>query len=300
MFGLQRGLDRRDDGRADRRSPATVTFGMNTENKVPVWVTSRHLSRSIQTRWAYQSCWLAWPMAGSAPAAASTPWRCIAASRVMIVGKATDDRRAERRGLAPVECGDVLVADLGHFLDMPHDTSGPAQRLAQHLGDIVRAGTAGAVGDPWVSALPCRRRPAHKRCPGRMTIALVGAEALAPIRWWCSVCDDEGVISNWADSPYDLRRRRLGVAGDVDEVIVSDKTAAALRELVLLDPDCERLVFGMRAHPDGAALLTSADDLEELIGFVAAEANHEPNRRRQDRLDAAFNALTEAAQTLYG
>ena len=79
----------------------------------------------------------------------------------------------------------------------------------------------------------------------------------------------------------------------VDEVIVSDETAAALRELVLLDPDCERLVFGMRAHPDGAVLLASADDLEELIGFVAAEANHEPNRRRQHRLDAAFNALTE-------
>ncbi len=131
-----------------------------------------------------------------------------------------------------------------------------------------------------------------------MTITIVAAEA-APIRWWCSVCDDEGVISNWADSPYDLRRRRLSVAGDVDEVIVSDETAAALRELVLLDPDCERLVFGMRAHPNGAALLTSADDLEELIGFVAAEANHEPNRRRQYRLDTAFNALTAATQTLY-
>ena len=133
-----------------------------------------------------------------------------------------------------------------------------------------------------------------------MTIAIVGAEASAPIRWWCTVCDDEGVISNWADSPHDLRRRRLSVAGNVEEVIVSDETAAALRELVLLDPDCERLVFGMRAHPDGAVLLASADDLEELIGFVAAEANHEPNRRRQGRLDAAFNALAEAAQTLYG
>lgn len=131
-----------------------------------------------------------------------------------------------------------------------------------------------------------------------MTIAIVGAEASAAIRWWCSVCDDEGVISNWADSPYDLRRRRLSLAGDVNEVIVSDETAAALRGLVLLDPDCERLVLG--AHPDGAALLAGADDLEELIGFVAAEANHEPNRRRQHRLDAAFNALTEAAQTLYG
>lgn len=183
---------------------------------------------------------------------------------------------------------------------MRHDASGPARRLAQHLGDIVRAGTAGEVGDPWVSALPCRRRPAHRRCPGRITIAIVGAEASVPIRWWCSVCDDEGVISNWADSPYDLRRRRLSLADALEEVIVSDKTAAVLRDLVLLDPDCQRLVFGMRAHPNGAALLTTADDLEELIGFVAAEANHEPNRRRQNRLDAAFTTQTKSAQTLYG
>lgn len=206
----------------------------------------------------------------------------------------------ERRGGAPVQCGGVLVADLGHFLGLPEDAPGSARRLAQHLGDIVRAGTAGDVGDPWVSALPCRRRPAHRRCPGRMTIAIVWAEAAAPIRWCCTVCDDEGVISNWADTPYDLRRRRLSVAGNIDEVIVSDETAAVLRELVLLDPDCERLVFGMRAHPDGAVLLAAADDLEELIGFVAAEANHEPNRRRQHRLDAAFNALTESAQVLHG
>lgn len=129
-----------------------------------------------------------------------------------------------------------------------------------------------------------------------MTIAI--AEASAPIRWSCSVCDDEGVINNWAESPYDLRRRRLSLAGAFDEVIVSDETAAVLRDLMLLDPDCERLVYGMRAHPDGAALLTNADGLEELIGFVAAEANHEPNRRRQDRLDAAFKVLTDAAQTL--
>ena len=126
------------------------------------------------------------------------------------------------------------------------------------------------------------------------------AEAVAPIRWWCTACDDDGVISNWADTPYDLRRRRLSVAGDIDEVIVSDTTAAVLRELVMLDPDCERLVFGMRTHPDGAVMQASADDLEELIGYVAAEANHEPNRHRQHRLDAAYTALTEAAPHPFG
>ena len=192
----------------------------------------------------------------------------------------------------------MLVSDLHHFLDLPDDVPGPARRLAQHLGNIVRAATAGGAGDPWMSALPCRRRPSRRPCPGRITI--VRREPLAPIEWRCSVCADEGVISNWEDSPYDLRRRQLTAADALNEVVIADEVAAALRELVLLDPDCERLVFGMRAHNNGAALHATDDELDELIGFVAAEANHEPNRRRQHRLDAAFDALNTAAQTLNG
>ena len=68
-----------------------------------------------------------------------------------------------------------------------------------------------------------------------------------------------------------------------------------MRDLQLLDTDCERLVFRIRAHNDRAILAASDDDLDELIGSVAAEANHEPNRRRQQRLDAAFDALNAAA-----
>jgi len=188
----------------------------------------------------------------------------------------------------------MLVTDLHHFLDLPEDAPGPARRLAQHLGNIVRAATAGDAGTGWMSALPCRRRPAHRPCRGRMSV--VRPEPAAPIHWRCSVCDDEGVISNWADSPYDLCRRQLTLAGAVNQIIIADETAATLRELRLLDPDCERLVFGMRAHPNGAALPATEDDLDELIGFVAAEANHESNRRRQHRLDAAFTVLIAAAQ----
>ena len=55
-----------------------------------------------------------------------------------------------------------------------------------------------------------------------------------------------------------------------------------------------------RALKRRIALAASDDDLDELIGFVAAEANHEPNRRRQHRLDAAFEVLNTAAQTLNG
>ena len=188
----------------------------------------------------------------------------------------------------------MLVTDLSHFLDLPEDTPGPARRLAGHLSNIVRAATAGDAGTAWESALPCQRL-ANRRCPGRMIV--LRTEVGAPIRWQCSVCDDEGVISNWEDSAFDLRRRQLTLAEPVSEIVIPDEVAAALRGLQLLDTDCERLVFRIRARNDQAILAATDDDLDELIGFVAAEANSEPNRRRQQRLDTAFDALNAAART---
>jgi hypothetical protein len=188
----------------------------------------------------------------------------------------------------------VMVTDLQHFLDLPPDTPGPARRLAEQLGNIVRAATSGDAGTAWETALPCRRRPANRACPGRMIV--LRTEPDTPIRWQCSVCDDTGMISNWQDSPFDLRRRGLAVAEPANDIVITNEIAVALRELKLLDPDCERLIFRIRAHRDNGAILTATDeDLDQLIGAVAAEANHEPNRRRQQRLDAAFDVLHNAA-----
>lgn len=190
----------------------------------------------------------------------------------------------------------MMVTDLHHFLGLPPDAPGPARRLADHLGNVVRAATAGDAGIAWETALPCRRRPGNRRCPGRMIV--LRTESEAPIRWGCSACDDQGVISNWEDSPFDLRCLRLTLAGATHTIVIPEEIAAALRDLRLLDTDCERLVFRIRAHKDGAILAATDEDLDELIGFVAAEANHEPNRRRQQRLHAAFDALSAALDAL--
>jgi hypothetical protein len=186
-----------------------------------------------------------------------------------------------------------MVTDLHHLLDLPPDTPGPARRLAEHLGNIVRAATAGDAGTAWQTALPCRRRPGHRACPGRMIV--LRADAGTPIRWQCSSCPDTGMISNWEQSPFDLRRPGLTIVEPATDIVIANDIAATLRDLQLLDPDCERLVFRIRGQRDRAVLAATQDDLEELIGAVAAEANHEPNRPRQRRLDAAFDALNDVA-----
>lgn len=188
----------------------------------------------------------------------------------------------------------MLVCDLRHFLDLPADTPGPARRLAEQLARLVRAATAAEPGAGWVSALPCQRRPGHRRCPGRMIVQR--ADPAGPIAWQCSACGDAGHISGWEDSPYDLRRRRPDPADQLNQIRIPDEIAETLRDLTLLDPDCERVVYGARAHGDSALLGGSDSDLDQLVGYVAAEANHEPNRRRQRRLDAAFTVLSEAAE----
>jgi hypothetical protein len=187
----------------------------------------------------------------------------------------------------------MFVSDLRHFLDMPDDAPGPARKMAEYLSSVVRAATAGKAGAAWVSALACRRRPGNRPCPGH--IAVFRADLPAPIEWRCTSCGDEGLISGWEDSPFDLRLPRSSRAGEAKtEVLVSDEVAATLRSLRLLDTDRERLVFQARASSEGIELPADDQDLDDLIGFVAAEANHETNRRRQNSLDVVFAVLSDA------
>jgi hypothetical protein len=59
-------------------------------------------------------------------------------------------------------------------------------------------------------------------------------------------------------------------------------------------------VFSAEASAEGVVLLGDDDDLDGLMGYVAAEANHEPDQRRQRRLDDVFEILTRAIETPRG
>ncbi len=193
-----------------------------------------------------------------------------------------------------------MVTDINHLLDLADDAPAAATRLAEFLGDVVRAGSAGDVGAGWTTALPCRRRPGNRPCAGRLVVRRVEQEA--DIGWRCSACGDDGVITHWAGSPFDLRPGAgLAVVDPGSEVRIDQETAAVLRHVLMVDPDCDRVVFRIRTRRGGGAVLTAtADELEQLLEAVAAEANHAPNRRTQRRFDDAFEQLSDAAGVLAG
>ena len=85
-------------------------------------------------------------------------------------------------------------------------------------------------------------------------------EPPAAIHWACSSCADDGLISNWSDSPYDLRRRALAVAGPVNQIATTDEVASALRNLPFMDID-----YAQNRHSRG---VVGKDILAHRITFT--------------------------------
>jgi hypothetical protein len=100
------------------------------------------------------------------------------------------------------------VTDLSHFIDartgnLPTNVPGPARRLIEHLTRIVAAATTAAGGhDQPFDQIKCRRRPGHRACPGVIEHHVWADER---ITWQCPRCGDNGVISNWQSTAWDLR-----------------------------------------------------------------------------------------------
>ncbi|MGH2718206.1 MAG: hypothetical protein ACRDJU_06480, partial [Actinomycetota bacterium] len=127
------------------------------------------------------------------------------------------------------------------------------------------------------TALPCRRRPGHRPCLGRLRVRR--SQAPAQIDWACPDCGDEGMIYNFEGDVWDLSPVQDAEEGFT--VITELRHYGLLLGLNTLDIDCHRIVHAARTTSMGPALRATTEDLDALSGFVAAEASHEPNHRRR-------------------
>ncbi len=84
---------------------------------------------------------------------------------------------------------------------------------------------------------------------------------------------------------------------DPCRVIVADEEYRELKEIIIIDEGAERIVWGARRSRKGVVLQGGYDDMDELVGYVAAAANHAKNRRQERILDRVFEAMSDAVGT---
>jgi hypothetical protein len=101
--------------------------------------------------------------------------------------------------------GNTWVVDFSHFLD-EHGDVVPLPETAHPLFEqltaiIVMASHLDSDASPEYQIF-CRRRPNRKPCTGVIQADL--DPETDNIVWWCPVCKDTGVISNWQGTMWDM------------------------------------------------------------------------------------------------
>ena len=177
------------------------------------------------------------------------------------------------------------VTDLRHFegIELDPDVPGPALAFAGYLRRVVRAATTSSSPGARPTALPCRRRPQRRRCPGHLRVER--QEVPSSIEWGCPACGEGGRISGWREGPDDLSSlERPPLAHEaLRQLVLPEEDYALLLEEESFDSGCARMVYAATVSRDGVLLSGTEEEFVALAEVVATGAEDERSASRRRR-----------------
>ena len=146
--------------------------------------------------------------------------------------------------------GDVFITDMTHFESIPPGTSHePARRIARFFGAIVSTASVSPADKLIEAALFCRRRPGRMQCPGHLQIRRDGVSGV--ISWHCSRCDDQGEISNWEGTSWNLSKWAIERQStqEFHELILTEDELQELKRRPCRSRTCDTLTKSQVDNP---------------------------------------------------
>ena len=185
------------------------------------------------------------------------------------------------------------ITDLRHFLDGAGLlVGGPPGRRAAYWCQVIEAATVRPDGACGGSAVRCRRSRRRVRCAGYVRVQR--SDATETVEWECPTCNDRGVISGWVGTAWDLRGAAVDRPGPLIEVRLSHDEYTHLLGCEAIGVEMPVLLAAATVDDAAIVLAGTEAELDDVLGHVAAEANHTRHRRRRVALDAAYARLENA------
>jgi hypothetical protein len=195
----------------------------------------------------------------------------------------------------------ALICDIRHWIDVDPATELPRGLLRRRafLGHIISAVTT-VRDSEFVSGIPCQRRPRSGPCRGLIAVETEEDESEPFIYWWCHACGDNGRISGFRGSWYDLGRyrdRRADAKHLLPLVLACDEYAALLSEkMSTYCPATLRVIYSAHGGAYGVVLIGDERDVDLLTDAVAADVQREKKSPRRALLRSVCAKL-QAART---
>lgn len=201
----------------------------------------------------------------------------------------TDDRSRGQRAARAVTRGATYITDLAHFLDEnglpPVDAPRRMLRMLAFLGSIVKAGSSHPVGTQFASAIPCRRRFCS-----RLSLTIANGRD-GRTRWECPDCGENGYISKWQGSDYDLSAAVEPAAGLRIGMLVTSEEHKWLSEIMTNSQEEDAIIAGGVVVDQGVWISGRPEDFDLLLGSIAFDANHTNSTKRRRALHAIHDRV---------
>lgn len=177
---------------------------------------------------------------------------------------------------------------LRHFLNENGelaDSYGPAKKLAEFLCSIVKAVTSYILEISVATGVRCRRRPKRKPCKGEVYAFLDDEQGI--IEWHCFICGDRGHITDWENTQWDMR------FSDIIIVRLNLEERDLIQNETLASPDLTGRLESADEVLNSITAYYTPEELEALLGYIAAEANHASDKDLEDALDVLYESLED-------
>jgi hypothetical protein len=186
----------------------------------------------------------------------------------------------------------IYVTDMTHFEGIPSGPEyKPARRIAQFFGSIVYSASV-FPGDKQIeAALFCRRRPNRIPCPGHLQIRRDSASGI--INWHCTHCDDQGEISSWEGTSWDLSRQEPNHLDNqkIHELVLTRDEIHELRGSPTLSLKYKNLLYhAILVHGD-IVIRTTLAELDSLQQEIAFDVSLEEKRSRRRDLEYVYERM---------